>query len=185
MKILNYICVILFLLTSNTFAKTWEIDRENSKIEFSGSYNKKNFTGRFENFMGQIEFDPNNLNKSFAKIKVDLKSARIGDKTYDGTLPQDDWLNSNKNQFAIFETTKISKIQGDQYKVEGFVTIRNNKVPHNFDATIKIVQNKAVMTAKSKLKRLNFGIGKASDNTGSWVSLEIPLNIEIQAIAKN
>ena len=72
MKILKYITLILFLFTSNSFATNWEIDKKNSKIEFTGSYNKQNFTGRFENFAGEIEFDPNNLGKSFAKIKVDL-----------------------------------------------------------------------------------------------------------------
>ena len=175
MKILKYIAVILLSLTSNSFATSWQIDQKASKIEFAGSYNKQNFTGRFENFAGEIEFDQNDLSKSFAKIKVDLKSVKTGDKTYDGTLPQDDWLNSNKDQFATFETTKISKIKDDKYKVEGFIVIRKVKVAHNFDATIKI---------ETKLKRLNFDIGKASDNSGSWVSLEIPLNIEIRAHAK-
>jgi hypothetical protein len=37
------------------------------------------------------------------------------------------------------------------------------------------------MTAQTSLSRLAFGIGQASDATGTWVPLDVQIEISIQA----
>lgn len=181
MKFLIYFLSFL-LFSTNILAKNWQIDEKNSKIEFSGAHIGNKFEGKFEKFTGEIFFDENNLEKSFAKIKIDLNSAKTGNKSYDSTLPQTDWFKTKKQQFANFETSKITKIANQKYKIEGFLDINQIKKPHIFEAQIKISKNKANLTAKSVITRLDFNIGKQSDPTGDWVSLEIPLNIEVNAL---
>ncbi len=176
---------LMLLLSSNSFAQNWQIDKKNSKIEFSGSHMNNKFIGEFKEFGGEINFDKDHLKTSFAKIKINLKSIMTGSSTYDKTLPQEDWFNLNKDQFATFETSKISKIKDDKYKIEGFLKIRNIKIAHNFEAIIKINGNKANLKAQTNVNRLDFDLGKASDNSGDWVSLKIPLNIEINATKIN
>lgn len=182
MTISRYLIIIfLTLLNVPAFAKNWEINKESSKIEFFGTHMGKDFNGKLEDVTGKIEFDPKNLKGSFAKINIGLMSATTGNEAYDKTLPQDDWLNSKIYPNAVYETTKISKIENTRYKVEGFLIIRSVKLMHNFDADIEIEENIATLTATTKIKRLDFGIGKSSDSNGDWVSLDIPLKIELKA----
>lgn len=188
MKIKFLICFLLsFLISFNIFASEWKIDQANSKIEFSGNQANKKFTGIFKSFDGDIKFDPANLADSSAKIRIDLSSAFTGDTTYDKSMPQKDWFDVSSNQFAYYETTKFTKLAGDEYQIDGFLTIRGIKVAQNFKAKITINNDIAKLKSSTNVARMNFGIGKSSDSSGSWVSLSIPVKIEIAAnkIASN
>lgn len=174
----------LSLSANQSLANIWQIDKAKSNIEFFGTGAENNFTGKFDDIAGEIEFDPAKLDKSFAKIKINLQSAKTGNQTYDKTLLGEDWLNSKNNSFATYETKKISRIKGDDYNIEGFLTIKNIKIAHNFKANIKIDKDKAYLNAKTEIKRLNFNIGKASDSTGRSVSLNIPVKILLTTTLK-
>ncbi len=177
-----FCCVTAFiLLATPSFAKSWQIDQKNSAIEFSGTHIDDDFNGNFSEFGGKIEFDPKNLSKSFAKIKINLLSAKTNNKSHDKTLQQSDWLDSKKEKFATYETKKISKIQNNEYQIDGFLTIKNIKMTHNFKAVIKIDKNKAYLKAITEIKRLDFNIGKSSDASGDWISPIIYVKIKINA----
>lgn len=183
MKKTFYYSITLFFLAFPAFAGNWKIDQAASKIEFSGNHGEKKFAGNFKKIDGEIKFDPNNLATSFAKIKIDLSFAQTGDPTYDKTLPQADWLDIKTNQFAYYETSKISKIKDNDYQIDGFLIIKGIKIPQNFKAIILINNDKANLKASTTINRLSFNIGKNSDAKGDWVSLKIPLKIEVNAIA--
>jgi polyisoprenoid-binding protein YceI len=171
-------------LSLPALAQNWKIDKDNSKIQFSGTHVGDKFTGNFNEIDGEINFDPNKLKVSFANINISLKSAKTSNASYDKTLPQPDWLDSRKNTFATYKTSTISHINGDTYKVEGSLTIKDITIAHSFSAKINIEGNKASLEAKTKIQRLDFDIGKSSDANGDWVALEIPITIKIQANLK-
>ena len=184
-KFLIILSLIFYSVSANLlFANEWQIDKNKSSIEFSGAHSGNNFIGKFDDISGEIKFDPNNLTRSFAKIKINLKSAKTGNQTYDKTLPQSDWFDVVKYPFALYETKKITRVKADNYKIEGFLTIKNIRAAHNFNAHIKITGDKAILTARTEIKRLDFNIGKTSDPDGSWVSLNIPLQIFLNADLK-
>jgi polyisoprenoid-binding protein YceI len=176
--------VFLTLSITQVMAKSWIIDKDDSKIEFIGSHSQKEFKGVFNDIDGEIEFDPKDLENSFAKIEIGLSSAMTGDQTYDKTMPQQDWFNVKSYPVALFQTTKILKVKGDSYRVEGYLTIKGVRLSHNFNAKINIRGNDATLYAKTRIKRLSFGIGQASDSSGDWVSLDIPLTIKLNATSK-
>lgn len=171
-------------LSLPAFADGWIIDKEKSKIEFSGTHVGDKFIGSFNEIDGEINFDPNNLKEAFAKINISLTSAQTGNSSYDKTLPQADWLDSRKNTFATYKTSAINHVKDNIYKVEGSLTIKDITKIQNFDAKINIKNSKASLKAQTTIKRLDFNIGKSSDASGDWVSLAIPVTINIEASLK-
>ena len=174
-------CLCLFLFASPALAAEWKIDPAQSQIRFSGTHAGNDFSGAFEKWEGAIQFDPQALAASHARITVDLASAKTGNATYDKTMPQADWLNSGAKAEAVFETTAFTEITPGAYKIDGKLTLREVTLPVSLDATIKIDGKKALVNAKTSLKRLDYAIGKSSDATGEWVSLEIPVEIKLVA----
>jgi polyisoprenoid-binding protein YceI len=174
----------LFGLAAPASAADWIIEAPKSSISFSGTHAGKNFQGRFAKWTGQIRFDPAKLAQAKAVILIDLASANTGDKTYDGTLPQADWLAVNVARLARFETTTIEATGKNTYVAQGNLTIRGTTVPVTLPFTLAITGKQATMQGQTSLKRLAFGIGKASDAKGEWVSLDIPLTIKVSARSK-
>jgi polyisoprenoid-binding protein YceI len=164
-------------------AADWVIDTPKSSIAFSGTHAGAAFNGRFQKWSGQIRFDPAKLPEAKAIIVIDLASALTGNKMYDGTLPQADWFNIKAARQARFETSSI-KAAANGYVAQGILNVRGVSVPVTLPFTLVISGKQAVMQGQTSLKRMAFGIGKSSDASGEWVSLDIPLKIKVVATAK-
>ncbi len=182
----NSLKYYLFLLFSTIIidakANDCQINQENSYIEFIGSHAGNIFKGRFTKFIGKIDFDFDNIKESQAKIEIKTKSAKTKSKEYNYTLKKQDWFNTDKYPEATYETSKISKIKEDYYDIEGYLTIRNIKLAHNFSGKIKQINNQAILEATSSINRLDFDIGTSSDPDASWVSKNINLNLKIDCL---
>jgi polyisoprenoid-binding protein YceI len=165
-------------------AADWVVDLPKSSIVFSGTHAGNNFTGQFQKWSGQIHFDPAKLPQAKAIILIDLASAQTGSKMYDGTLPQNDWFNLKAKRQARFETTSIKTAANGNYVAQGSLSLRGVSVPVTLPFTLTINGKQAVMQGQTSVKRMAFGIGKSSDATGEWVSLDIPLKIKVVATTK-
>jgi polyisoprenoid-binding protein YceI len=165
-------------------AENWVIDASKSSIVFLGNHAGTNFAGRFQKWNGQIQFDPAKLIDAKAIILIDLTSARTGNKMYDGTLPQADWFDIKTGRQARFETSSIKLAGNGSYVAQGSLTLRGVSVPITLPFTLATTGKQAVMQGQASVKRMAFGVGKTSDASGEWVSLDIPLKIKVVAYAK-
>jgi cytochrome b561 len=163
-------------------ATAWEMVPSESRIAFSGTHAGLPFKGAFGKFEAAIVFDPAQLDASHAEVAVDLSSAATGDATRDKTLPTADWFNVAKTPRGIFLTHGFKNVGGDRYEAQGDVEIRGVKVPVTLAFEAKIEGDTLRVSGTAELKRLDFGIGKASDAAGEWVALTIP--IEVTVVAK-
>jgi polyisoprenoid-binding protein YceI len=176
--------LLCMLLPVSAFAADWQIESDKSHILFSGTHAGNEFDGEFSDFNGDITFDPDALDKARVVITVNLASAKTGDATYDKTLPQGDWLNSEKAPKATFSSEKFEKLDDGHYKITGTLALRDAGTPVTLYAKITIDGDKATVDAKTELNRMDFNIGKSSDAAGEWVSLEIPVKIKLVATKK-
>lgn len=177
-------CLLILFFINPALAKEWEIDKNTSEIGFSGKHVGKRFKGTFELFSGKIIFDAKNLEKSYAKVTIDLESAKTGDATYDKTLKGKDWFYVKKYPKAFFETTKIIQKGHNSYQINGHLTIKGIKKTHSFIANIGSGYDRAIFQGLTKIKRTDYKIGESSDPSGDWVSLDISVRIKIEARAK-
>lgn len=159
----------------------WQVDTAASRIAFSGTHTGTAFSGTFASWTADIAFDPANLPASRATVTVDLASARTGDATYDSTLPTADWLDTATSPSARFSTTAITSTGGTSYLANGMLTIRGASIPVALEFDLTIDGETARMTGRTRLRRLDFGIGRGADAAGDWVSLEIPLTVSVVA----
>lgn len=160
-------------------AARWTVVPAESRISFSGTHAGKPFKGSFGRWQGDIVFDPADLATSMAKVTIALDSARTGDGTYDKTLPSSDWFNVAKGNEGVFETSGFRSLGENNYAAEGSLTIRGFKVPVTLSFEWTASGDKAKLIGRAELRRLDFGIGKASDAAGEWVSLTIPIEVAV------
>lgn len=162
-------------------ATIWHVVPGESSIGFSGTHAGRQFTGTFQKWHAEIAFDPQDLATSQAKVMVDLASAQTGDATYDKTLPTADWFNVSQVAQATFVTKKITGGEdGKSFTAHGTLSIRGVEVPVDLDFTFSESGDEAHLEGKTSLQRLAFGIGKGSDATGAWVSLDIPVTVNVK-----
>jgi len=169
----------LLLFNSAAIAGPWTVVPAESTIAFSGEHAGNKFKGRFEKWDAVISFDPADLAGSKAVVTVALASAKTGDATYDKTLPTVDWFDISKSPSGVFETTAFRASGSDTFEADGTLSIRGVKVPVIFTFQFKATGDTAKLTGKTALKRTAFGIGKGSDADGTWVSLDIPVEVTV------
>jgi polyisoprenoid-binding protein YceI len=160
-------------------AGAWNVVPAGSKIAFAGEHAGNAFKGVFEKWDAVIRFDPADLSGSKATVTIALASAKTGDTTYDKTLPSADWFDVAKGPSAVFETTAFRTKGGDAFEADATLSIRGAKVPVVFAFTFKPAGDTATLAGKATLKRVDFGIGKGSDASGAWVSLDIPVDVTV------
>jgi cytochrome b561 len=160
-------------------AGPWTVVPADSKIAFSGTHAGNTFKGTFEKWDAVISFDPADLSGSKATVTVALASAKTGDATYDKTLPTPDWFDAAKGPSGVFETSGFRATGPDTFEADSTLAIRGMKVPVILAFTFKVTGDTAKLVGKTKLKRLDFGIGKGSDGDGSWVALDIPVDVSV------
>ena len=171
-----------FLIPSSpVLASKWKVVPDQSAIGFSGTHAGAPFQGRFAEWSADITFDPDALDQAKATVRVNLSSASTGNATYDKSLPTADWFDVGANTTAVFETSAIQKLDANTYRADGMLSMRGKQVPVTLTFALEIEDDTAIMIGKSTLARLDFGIGAASDATGAWVSLEIPLDVKVVA----
>ena len=182
MKYIAPLFLTFILIAMPASAKQYIIDYANSVVSFSGKHAGNEFKGTFNEWQGEIIFDPDSLAESHAAITFDLSTAKTGNKMYDGTLPNSDWFNIKETPQATFQSTQFSQKEGGIYNVEGVLSLRGQDHPIAFDFTLSDLNSSPVkMTATLPVDRLQYDIGRKSDPKAEWVSQEIQINLDVTA----
>ena len=128
-------------------AGDWKIDQSHSNIDFDFPYKEENatYTGRFDDFDIDVNFDPANLAGSSISASIDLLSVNTSspggrDSFYDDVLTTwdygclvgtlgvailDNLLPDEATRYATFDATGFSAY-GDGYKATGDFTFNGN-----------------------------------------------------------
>lgn len=161
------ICLFILLalpLMSFAAAPSWQIVPNESSLTFTATQNGAPVTGKFKNFSGEINFDPDQLKSSNVKIVVDTGSVSDAYNQLSDTLKTPDWFNTKLFPQAIFKSNEFVKTGDKTYEAKGSLTIRDKTLP----VTLKFTQEeytatKARMKGETTIKRTAFGVGQ-----GEW-----------------
>ncbi len=159
----------------------WVVEAADSKIAFGGTHEGNAFTGAFQRWNGQINFNPAKLDAAKAVVTIDLASARTSSSYYDGTLPQADWFDVAKTPQATFTSKSFRSLGGDRYEAQGELSLHGITQAVTLPFTLKIDGARATMDGKLSLKRLDFKIGVNSDPEAQWVGDKVDLDIHVSA----
>jgi polyisoprenoid-binding protein YceI len=129
MKRLSLFAIFLFFLFSNAASlsaavRTWEIDTAHSNFYFTVDHVYSKVRGQFNEFSGEVKFDPGNLADSrfFFKIRIDSIDTNIAKR--DKHLLSADFFDAGKYPVMTFESVKITDAGNNVYEVAGKFTIK-------------------------------------------------------------
>ncbi|MEK7316790.1 MAG: YceI family protein, partial [Candidatus Eisenbacteria bacterium] len=116
-------------LSTTAQAATWDIDQAHSSVGFSIRHIFSKVPGFFDKFSGTIEFDP--ANPTAASVKVDIDPASINTKNTqrDEHLRSGDFFDVAKFPAMSFQSTKVTKGEGNALSVEGNLTMHGVTKP--------------------------------------------------------
>jgi len=175
--------LLYLVLNAVTLANTWITDYQKSAVTFTGTHAGITFNGAFNKYATIIYFDPNNLQKTVAKITFDLTKTYVDNNYYQQTLQSEDWFDTTNYPSAEFNSTKVEKRNDipNAYTIYGILTLKGIKKPLVIDATIDIEEESASLKANFSIPRDVFNIGSSSDPEGVWVSNTIDVKVVLLA----
>lgn len=183
------IIIALIIILSPVFAyadvTAWQIVPEQSSITFTASQNNAPVMGEFKKFEGNINFDPNQLDKSNVRMIIDVASVTTADPDISGTLKTADWFNAKVFPQAIFTANNFTKTGSNAYQANGTLTIRDKTLPVK---VLFILDQYTPTNAHAKgmviLKRDDFGVGQGDWSSTDVVKNEVQVNFKIAAVSQ-
>lgn len=163
-------------------APVWTLDKEKSTITFQGIQVGVTFKGDFNKFSGSIKHDPTDLSKTKITITLALANAITGNLQRDNTLPTEDWFDSITHPGAIFTSTSLSLIEGNNFTLNGTLTLKTITHPLSFPITLDIDEKgEAHAVGEFDLNRLDYNVGVGSWTNPDWVGLNVKVKFDINA----
>ncbi|MES2216907.1 MAG: YceI family protein [Pseudomonadota bacterium] len=142
----------------------WTIVPAESTLSFTATQNDAPVTGKFKNFNGEINFDPEQLDQSNIKIIVDISSLNDSYNQLAEALKAPEWFNTKVFPQAIFQSNQFIKTGDKTFQAKGTLTIRDKTLPVTLTFTEEeYSQTKARMKGSTTIKRTAFGVGE-----GEW-----------------
>lgn len=161
-------------------AALWTVIAEKSHIKFTAKQEGKSFTGEFNVFDAEINFDPDALDTSKVKVVIPLDQVEAGSNDRNATLPEKVWFSTKKFPEAVFQSSNIMKSDDGNYLAKGSLTLKG--ISKSLDLPFELVMaDNAVMTSQITLDRTLWNVGEDPWHTDEWVSREVVLDIKVTA----
>lgn len=172
-RIISITAVILGLLTITTQmmkGQTSSLNIEKSYVEFKVSNIKVNsVSGTFKGMKGNVQFDPNNIQKARFDVCVDASTINTENKKRDDHLKTADYFDTEKYPNICFKSNAVTKTNLG-YSTTGTLTLHGvSKV-----VTIPFVLKDKTLSGTFKINRLDYKVG---DSGTFMVGNEVTLNI--------
>ncbi len=190
MKFKSTVIAIITIAALPLFADTYTIDKSHSEATFQVRHLVSKVSGKFEDFDGKINIDPNKPAASTVEFTIEASTVNTGVADRDKHLRTADFFDTEKFPEITFKSTSIkSSGKKDVYTVTGNLTMRGVTkqitFPVQFLGFIRDPwgNDKAGFSLATTLNRKDYGVNwnKALDNGGVLVSDEVDVAINIEA----
>ena len=170
---------------------TYQIDPAHSEVGFVVRHmGFSKVRGRFERFEGTVSGDPTDLGSLEARVEIDAKSITTDEQKRDEHLRSNDFLDIENNPKIIFESHRVTNVDGRKFTVEGDLSIRG---------VTKRVELKGTFLGEGKdpwggtrvgfeatttVNRKDFGVNwnAALETGGFLVGDNVEIHLDVQAV---
>ncbi|WP_299461993.1 YceI family protein [uncultured Microscilla sp.] len=143
----------------------WAIDPMHSEIQFKVKHLViSTVTGSFQKFDGKIVVNNEDFSDSQVSFSADIDSIVTNNKQRDEHLKSDDFFSAEKFPKLTFESTSFTKVDDENYRLTGNLTIRDVTKEVHLDVEYGGVAEdfygniKSGFTLSGKLSRKEFGL---------------------------
>ena len=178
--------------TTKTSRKTkWALDPAHTEIAFKVRHMMiANVKGEFRKFAASLLTDGQDFTKSKIDVTIDAKSILTHDVQRDDHLRSGDFFDVEKYPTLTFNGTSITKVDDDEYKLKGILSIKDVSKEVELDVDFGGLskdpygQEKAGFSLEGKISRKDFGLtwNAALETGGVLVGDEVKISAEVQFI---
>jgi polyisoprenoid-binding protein YceI len=194
---------VTIIKNNNMETVKWTIDQAHSEIHFKVKHMLiATVTGYFRQFSCTVETEGDDFITSKVLFKADINSITTNNEQRDAHLRTGDFFDAEKYPQLTFESSRLEKIDEDEFKLYGTLTMRGVSKPIVLDveyggSTIDPWGNTRVgFSVSGKLNRKDFGVSFSMiSETGSillgdevklsanaeFVKQEVPENVGEEA----
>ncbi len=169
----------------------WNVDNVHSKINFSVKHMViANVTGQFKDFTVDVEDFQDDITSSNVKVNISSASIDTGNVDRDNHLRSDDFFASEQFPQIKFEGSDWEKVEDEEYKLKGKLTIRDVSADFEFNVTyggeIKDPYGftRAGYRIEGKLNRFDYNLkwNAFLETGGAVVGKQILLSADIELV---
>jgi len=125
-QVLSIATLALTMAVSSPAQTTWTVDNAHSNVKFSVTHMViSEVEGNFKVYSGFIQSSTQDFVDATVNFSVDVNSTNTENDMRDKHLKSDDFFNAEKFPTMMFKSTSWKKVDGQQYILEGDLTIRD------------------------------------------------------------
>ncbi len=174
MRYLIFTIVFLFNLTTGSSQQVIDNAAINFKIKNIGTYAK----GTFSESLITCNFKLDDLETSFLKVTIQVKSVDTGIKKRDKHLLEDDYFHVAAYPAIQFSSTKIEKKSNADYIVHGELTIKNTNKQVQLPLAVEDNGNSLSLRSDFVLSRKEYGVGGRSWILSDKVKAQVQFSVK-------
>ncbi len=173
----------------NGNAAKWVLDPTHSELTFKVKHLMiSNVKGEFKNFTAEIDHE--DFNNGTVKVNIETSSIFTNNTDRDNHLKSADFFDVENYPAMTFESTHITKVDDDEYKLEGLLTMKGVSKEVTLDVEFGGTNKdpwgneKAGFSVNGKINRKDWGLNwnAALETGGVLVSDEVKIAGEVQFV---
>jgi polyisoprenoid-binding protein YceI len=169
----------------------WIIDPTHSEIQFKVRHLMVSWvTGGFKQFNATVETEGDDINTAKIHFTADINSISTNNDQRDVHLRTGDFFDAENHPQLTFESDKLEKIDEENYKLYGTLTMRGNskKVALNVEYG-GITQDpwgntRTGFSITGKINRKDFGVsfGMVTETGGALLGYDVTINANVEFV---
>lgn len=169
----------------------WTLDAAHSELAFKVRHMMiTNVKGEFRKWDASIIADGDDFTKSSIDVTIQSGSIFTNDDSRDGHLKSTDFFEIDKYPTLRFQGKSFRKVDGDEYKLQGILTIKGVSKDVVLDVEFGGINTdpwgneKVGFSLEGKISRKDFGLNwnAALETGGVLVSDEVRISAEVQFV---
>ena len=169
----------------------WVIDPTHSEIGFKIKHLMiTNVSGKFETFEAEVQTEGDDFTTAQIEAKIRTASINTNNLQRDEHLRNSDFFEVDKNPEILFSSTKVEKVDDENYVVYGNLSLKGTVKPVKLNVEYSGAtkdpwgNQKAGFVISGKINRSDFGLNfNAALETGGLVlGEEVKINSEVQLV---
>ncbi len=162
----------------------WALDPTHSEIQFKVKHLLiSTVTGQFKQFNATIETDGEDLSTAKVHLTADLSSISTNNEQRDAHLRSTDFFDAETHPQLTFEGTTLEKLDEENYKAHGILTIRGNSNPITLDVELggktqdPWGNTRLGFSISGKINRMDYGVkfGMPSETGAALLGEEVKI----------
>lgn len=173
--------------------KNWVLDASHSDIQFKVKHLMiTTVTGSFTQFSGSVTTEDDDITTAKVHFTADINSISTNNEHRDAHLRNNDFFDADNHPTLTFEGDRLEKINDEDYKLHGTLTMRGVSQPVVLDVEFGGIitdpwgNTRAGYTVTGKINRLDYGVsfGAVSETGAVLLSHDVKIIASVQFVAQ-